>query len=136
VRRLGAAGVGEGVLECGGVDVRRTSRETLAAALLADDPATIVHPGAAAFRAFVERVGSDRHALAGQALRLHAGAIALDRIAAPTLVLAGASDPISLRPQLLADAIPGAACLTLPGDHLSVVREPAFADAIVAFVSD
>jgi pimeloyl-ACP methyl ester carboxylesterase len=134
-RRLVAAGVGEGVIECGGVDMRRTSRETIAAALLTDDPAGIAHPGAAVFRAFVDRTGSDRQALAAQAVRLHAAPIALDRIAAPTLVLAGASDPISLNPQRLADAIPGAACLTLPGDHLSVVRTPAFADAIVAFVS-
>lgn len=134
-RRLVAAGVGEGVLECGGVDMRRTGRETLAAALLADDPSTIAHPGAAAFRAFVERTGSDRRALAGQALRLHAEPIALERIAAPTLVLAGVADLISLHPERLADAIPGAACLTLPGDHLSVVPTPAFAEAIVAFVS-
>ena len=134
-RRLVASGVGEGVIECGGVDMRKTSRETIAAALLTDDPAAIAHPGAALFRAFVDRTGSDRRALAGQALRLHAEPIALDRIAAPTLVLAGVDDRISLNPQRLADAIPGAACLTLPGDHLSVTATPAFADAIVAFVS-
>jgi pimeloyl-ACP methyl ester carboxylesterase len=134
-RRLVASGVGEGVIECGGVDMRRTSRETLAAALLAADPATIAHPGAAAFRAFVDRTRCDRRALAGQALRMHAEPIALGRISAPTLVLAGAADVISLNPQRLADAIPGAACLTLPGDHLSVAATPAFANAIVAFVS-
>jgi pimeloyl-ACP methyl ester carboxylesterase len=134
-RRLVAAGVGEGVLECGGVDMRRTSRETLADALLAEDPAAIAHPGAAAFRAFVERTQGDRRALAAQALRLHADPIALDRIAAPTLVLAGAADVIAVRPQRLADAIPGAVCLTLPGDHLTVAATPAFADAVVAFVS-
>jgi pimeloyl-ACP methyl ester carboxylesterase len=98
-RRLVAAGVGEGVIECGGVDMRKTSRETMAAALLTDDPATIAHPGAAVFRAFVDRSGSDRRAPGGPGAAPARGNRSRSTASRrATLVLAGAGDRISLKP--------------------------------------
>jgi len=134
VRRLVVGGVGEGVIECGGVDTRLAGRDAIVQALLAADVAAVEHPGAAAFRMFAEYTGADLKALAGQARSLHCEAIALDRIAAPTLVLAGEADVLAAAPRRLADAISGAACRVLPGDHLSVIRQPAFAAAAIEFL--
>jgi hypothetical protein len=48
-------------------------------------------------------------------------------------VLAGEDDPLALHPQRLAAAIPGASCTILAGDHLTVMRNPALAEAAVRF---
>ena len=134
VRRLVVGGVGEGIIECGGVDTRRVGRDAIVQALLAADVAAVEHPGAAAFRMFAEYTGADLKALAGQARSLHCEAIALDHISAPTLVLAGEADVLAANPQRLADAIAGAECRVLPGDHLTVIRQPALAAAVIDFL--
>ncbi len=131
VRRLVVGGVGAGVVELGGVDTRAVAPEAIAAALAVEDPGTIADPGAVAFRLLADASGADRIALAAQASRRHAEPIALERIAAPTLVLAGDADPLATRPQVLADAIPGARLQLLTGDHLAAVGDPRFATLIV-----
>jgi pimeloyl-ACP methyl ester carboxylesterase len=136
IARLVVGGVGASVAELGGVDTRALDRTAVTGALLADDPATITDPMAAAFRNLADMVGADRTALAAQAASVHATAIPLAGIAAPTLVLAGALDPIATRPEVLADAIPGGRVLVIPGDHLTAVTDPAFAPAIVDFLAD
>lgn len=135
VRRLVAGGVGAGVVELGGVDTRVIPNDALIDALLADDPAVIADPRAAEFRAVADAVGADRRALAAQARAVHAEPIPLDRITAPTLVLAGASDPLADRPEVLAAAIPGAELRRVAGDHMAAVGDPAFAPAIVEFLA-
>jgi pimeloyl-ACP methyl ester carboxylesterase len=134
VRRLVVGGVGAGVVEVGGVDTRVISNEMLRAALQADDPSTIDDPGAAAFRAFADAVDGDRRALAAHAAVVHAEPIPLERIMAPTLILAGDVDPLAVRPQVLGDAIPGAAVQLLSGDHFGAVTDPDCAQAIVEFL--
>lgn len=134
VRRLVVGGVGAGVVEVGGVDTRVISNEMLRAALQADDPSTIADPGAAAFRAFADAVDGDRRALAAHAAVVHAEPIPLERIMAPTLILAGDVDPLAVRPQVLGDAIPGAAVQLLSGDHFGAVTDPDCAQAIVEFL--
>jgi pimeloyl-ACP methyl ester carboxylesterase len=133
VRRLVVGGVGSGVLHSGGVDQRAVRRGLIAEALLADDPAT-VPPEAAAFRALADALGCDRLALAAQARRAWTGGVALGAITAATLVVAGDSDPLAAQPQELADAIPGAQLRVLPGDHISVLGDPAFVPTVVAAV--
>jgi pimeloyl-ACP methyl ester carboxylesterase len=133
VRRLIVGGVGEGVIESGGVDTRQVGREAIVQALLAESVATVAEPAAVGFRMFAEFSGADLKALAAQAQRLHCTAIALAGIRLPTLVLAGEDDPLALHPQRLAAAIPGASCTTLAGDHLTVMRNPALAETAVAF---
>ncbi|HEV3319197.1 MAG TPA: alpha/beta fold hydrolase [Solirubrobacteraceae bacterium] len=50
VRRLVVAGVGSGVIECGGVDRRAVSNESIVHALSVDDPSMLSEPRASAFR--------------------------------------------------------------------------------------
>jgi 3-oxoadipate enol-lactonase len=60
------------------------------------------------------------------------------RIVAPTLVIAGALDPVTtvLDAQTLADAIPDATVATLPASHLSNIEAPdRFTDLVATFLS-
>ncbi|HEX5946695.1 MAG TPA: alpha/beta fold hydrolase [Acidimicrobiales bacterium] len=135
VRRLAVGGVGAGVVELGGVDTRVLDNAKLVPALLADDPAAIADPESAGFRAFADMIGADRRALAAQAQVVHAEPIALDRIAVPTLVLAGDTDPLATRPEVLADAVPGARLEVVSGDHTGALGDPRFVASLVEFLA-
>jgi pimeloyl-ACP methyl ester carboxylesterase len=135
LRYLVVGGVGAGVVELGGVDTRALPNEALAAALEADDPATVTDPAGLAFRRFADAIGADRLALAAQARAVHASPIALDRITVPTLVLAGDADPLADRPEVLAAAIPGARLVRLAGDHLGALADPRFIPTLVDFLA-
>jgi pimeloyl-ACP methyl ester carboxylesterase len=135
VHRIVTGGVGAVVAELGGADTpaRIEGGKALAAALRTEDPSTIEGITSAAFRAFADRVGGDRLALAAQAEAMHVAAIPLERITAPTLVIAGDADVLAARSEVLAAAIPGANSLILPGDHLTTPVSPPFAAAIIEF---
>jgi pimeloyl-ACP methyl ester carboxylesterase len=135
VRRLVVGGVGSGVVECGGVDRRAVSNESIVEALDADDPASIARPEAAAFRALADALDADRRALVAQARSVYRGGVALDRISAPTLILAGEDDPLAVRPEVLADAIPDAELRILDGNHVEALGDPRFSRSIVEFLS-
>lgn len=135
IRRLVVGGVGCGVVEVGGVDTRVIEPGSMVAALEADDPGTITDPGAAGFRLFADAVGADRRALAAQARSIRVAPLALDRITAPTLVLAGDQDPLAARPEVLAGAIPGARVALLSGDHFGAVTDPRFAGLTADFLA-
>jgi pimeloyl-ACP methyl ester carboxylesterase len=135
VRRLVVGGVGAGVIECGGVDRRAMSNESVIEALSAADPAALGGSGASAFRALADALGADRMALVAQAKSVFRGQIALDRISAPTLVLAGEADPLAVRPALLADAIPDGRLQIVSGDHVGAVADAGFAGSIVDFLA-
>lgn len=134
VRRLVVGGVGAGVVELGGVDTRTLPNLELAAALEAEDPAAISHPAAAQFRAFADAVGADRKALAAQARAVHASKIPLDRIQAPTLILAGDVDPLAARPEVLLQSLRDARLQHLSGDHMRALADPRLVPAIVGFL--
>lgn len=134
VRRLVIGGVGEGVIESGGVDMRNVSREDITQALLADDVRAVTHTRAAAFRTFADSMGADLKALAAQAQVLHSNPIHLAAISAPTLVLAGEDDVLAVKPQRLAAEIPDARCQTFPGDHLTAISHPGLAAAAIDFL--
>jgi len=52
----------------------------------------------------------------------------------PTLVVAGARDQLAGPPQGLAEAIPGAKAVTLPGcDHFSCIGHPLFKASVFDF---
>ncbi|MGE0045583.1 MAG: alpha/beta fold hydrolase [Hyphomonadaceae bacterium] len=134
IRKLVIGGIGEGVIARGGVDTRVIGAAAIAKAMRADDVSTL--PAAAArFRLFADSTGADRLALAAHAERVHAAPIPLDRIKAPTLVIAGDADDLARNPQALADAIPDAQLEIVEGDHLRAVAAPRFAAAIVAFLA-
>jgi pimeloyl-ACP methyl ester carboxylesterase len=134
IRRLVIGGVGAGVVEQGGLDTRAVAGGLLVSALRAPDPGDITQPIPRAFRALADALGADREALAAVATARRSNAIPVGRITAPALVIAGESDPLAVRPEVLAAAISNARLLRLPGDHLSVVRDPGFAAAIVDFL--
>jgi pimeloyl-ACP methyl ester carboxylesterase len=135
VRRLVVGGVGAGIIECGGVDRRAVSNESIIEALTVEDAATLMASGARAFRSLADALGSDRRALIAQASAIHRGEIALADISAPTLVLAGDRDPLAVRPQTLADAITEARLELLDGDHMGAIGDPRFARSIVEFLA-
>lgn len=83
-----------------------------------------------------ERSGADRESLAAIASANAHRAEHLERISVPVLVLVGADDPLARGSERLAAAIPGARHQVVPGDHLSCVAEPAFAEAITAFLAE
>jgi pimeloyl-ACP methyl ester carboxylesterase len=136
VRRLVIGGVGSGVIECGGVDRRAVPNEAIIEALSAADPPSLeLPPAAAAFRQLADALKADREALVAQARSIYRGEIALGDISAPTLLLAGDTDPLALRPQVLVDAIPGATLELLSGNHIEVLGDPRFKASIVDFLA-
>jgi pimeloyl-ACP methyl ester carboxylesterase len=135
VRRLAIGGVGSGVIECGGVDRRTVSNDAIIAALEAEDAGEVEDPGALPFRQLADAVGGDRLALAAQARSVYRGEIKLQRISAPTLLLAGEEDPLADRPETLVEAIPDATLRLLRGNHVGALGDPAFRASIVDFLA-
>jgi pimeloyl-ACP methyl ester carboxylesterase len=135
VGRLAIGGVGSGVIECGGVDRRTVSNESIVAALEAEDADDVDDPGTLPFRQLADAVGGDRLALAAQARSVYRGEIALRHILAPTLLLAGDGDPLANRPEVLVEAIPDATLKLLRGNHIGALGDPAFRTSIVDFLA-
>lgn len=129
ISRLIAGGIGGGVVNLG-KDPRVQSMGAIADGLMAATSAGL-SPMAAMFRQFAEGTGSDLLALAAQARAGLRTPIALEKITAKTLVLAGDSDMLATQPEKLAAAIPGAEVKVIPGDHMRVVGTAAFRKAIV-----
>ncbi len=106
----------------------------IADALEADDPSTITAPEPRAFRAFADSTGADRSALAAIARARIAGPFDLSAVTVPVLVVAGDRDDLVGDPKVLADAIPGATCVVVSGDHLGAPYDPAFTQALLDFL--
>lgn len=134
IRRLVIGGVGDGILEMGGVDTRVVDNKAIIAALMAESAAQA--PAAArGFRLLADATGGDRKALAAQAASVHAERIPLEKITAQAMVLVGVDDPLAARPERLAQAVAGAKLVRTPGDHMAAVRAPEFSQALVEFLS-
>jgi pimeloyl-ACP methyl ester carboxylesterase len=133
VRRLVTVGVGAGVVELGGVDTSHLPPDALADALLAAESGGEGDPRAQAFLEGFAGRDVDRVALAMQARAAHAEPIPLDRIAVPTLVMAGDADPFARRPEVLAAAIPGARLVVVAGDHGTCITNPRFTETVIDF---
>lgn len=131
-RRLVLGGVG-GRLIAGRP---RRDDEAIAEALEADAVSAIADPVARGFRAFADRMGMDRGALAAiQRARPFASPFDPGSIAVPTLVVCGDEDTLVGSPAELAAAIPGAVTALVAGDHLTAVADPAFRRAIAEFLA-
>ncbi|MDO9356365.1 MAG: hypothetical protein Q7T55_21890, partial [Solirubrobacteraceae bacterium] len=79
---------------------------------------------------------ADLSALAAQAASMHTDGVALDRITAPTLVIAGDKDGLANHPERLADALEGSRLELLDADHLGAVRVARFVPAIVEWLAE
>jgi len=126
----------------GGVGARLGGRQlaerapVIADALLTGDAASITDRTAAAFRAFADSTGADRAALAAIQRSRRASLPDASAIAVPTLVITGDHDTLVGSPDALAARISNAIAKVVSGDHLSAVFDPAFREAIVAFLAD
>lgn len=111
--------------------------EAVAQAFEAPDLSTITDPIARRFRGFAERQGGDLLALAACFRGVHGPFDLLEaaRIASPVLIVVGEKDDQITDPEALAAAIPGAHLVTVPErDHMTVVGDPRFKDAVLKFL--
>jgi pimeloyl-ACP methyl ester carboxylesterase len=109
----------------------------LADAMLAENPQTIAEPLLRSFRHFADEQGEDRKALAacanGLDFRFTRDALATVRV--PALVVAGSRDSLAGDPDELAQAIPGARAVALPGcDHFSAIPHALFKAGVFDFL--
>jgi pimeloyl-ACP methyl ester carboxylesterase len=110
--------------------------DTLVAAMEAPDATSIKDARGRAFRQFAQASGNDLRALAAMHKTPRTGfdPMKLASVKIPVLVLIGDKDnPASAK--RLADAIPGAAFVEVPGDHLGAVATPQFSRAIVDWLT-
>jgi pimeloyl-ACP methyl ester carboxylesterase len=108
----------------------------MAEAMEADSPDSIADPMMKSFRHFADEQKEDRLALAAcsRGPRTPFTPDALGAIRRPTLVVAGARDQLAGSPQGLAQAIPGAKAVTLPGcDHFSAIAHALFKASVFDF---
>ena len=123
----------------GGGLVRRGGRPNVAEALLTQDPSTITDRVAKEFRIFAEANKNDLKALGAcmQALRTVGNAADLAQVELPVLIVIGEGDVLVGSADELAAAIPGAQLVKIPDkDHLTVVPDQRFKDAVVRFLTE
>lgn len=135
IRRLVLSGVGRYQLHYDGGPLPHFDSRGFAVALSVGDPSELTEREMREFRDEVDESGGDRHALAAHLRVFHTDPLPLDRIEAPTLVIAGRDDTLSPEPELLAGAIPRGQAVSLPGDHAGTKTTAAFIDAVQAFLN-
>ena len=130
IDHLVVAGVGGRIFEPG------REPDAMAKAMEAASPDEIADPMLKSFRLFADEQKEDRLALAAcsRGPRVEITRDALMAIRRPTLVIAGARDQLAGPPQGLADAIPGAKAVTIPGcDHFSMIAHGLFKASVFDF---
>jgi len=108
----------------------------MAAAMRAADPEAIDLPLLRSFRQFADVQGEDRLALAAcsEGPGRTFSPDDLMALQVPTLVVAGARDLLAGSPERLAEAIPGAHAVTLPGcDHFGTITHALFKGKVFDF---
>jgi pimeloyl-ACP methyl ester carboxylesterase len=129
VRRVVISGVGEGIV---GGKVAFDPR-SLAAAFRADSDEGLT-PIERNMRAGAISRNNDLLALAAHCEAITFAPIDVASISAETLVMAGDTDPMARQPEVIADAVPGARLVLVPGDHWHSKRSPEFSAALVEFL--
>jgi len=112
--------------------------DPIAAALLAEDRASIWHERGRMFRAFADRTGADRQALAACIAQSRQLLTAEDcaRLTMPALIGVGTRDDIGGDPVALAALMPAAAAFPIPGrDHMLSVGDRSFKARVTAFLA-
>lgn len=111
--------------------------DEIAAALEASTRDDVKDPYARVFRVFAENTKSDLKALSAviRSPRLPLTREMVGGLKIPVLVAVGTEDVVAGDPQDLADAIPGAKVLPIPGkDHNKSVGDPVFKEGVIAFL--
>ncbi|HYG26999.1 MAG TPA: alpha/beta hydrolase [Caulobacteraceae bacterium] len=109
----------------------------MAFAMEAENPDDIPVPLLRSFRQFAEEQGEDRLALAAcvKAPSERPGPDSLYALRMPVLIVAGARDQLAGDPQALADLIPGAHAVSLPGcDHFNAIPHGLLKAAVFDFL--
>ncbi|MGY6500794.1 MAG: alpha/beta fold hydrolase [Acidimicrobiales bacterium] len=130
LRSLVVGGIGGGAIPGADGSGPAIDRSAVADAMEADDPSG-ASPAARSFRALADATGADRIALAAVLRSSTHGTRDLSVIACPTTVIAGDTDPLARGADRLAEAIPGARFVSVPGDHLGAVGAEEFTAAIL-----
>ncbi len=113
--------------------------EPIAQALEAERLQDVSDRSGRAFRAFAEQTGSDRRALAAcmRSSRQKISEQDVARIERPVLVAVGTKDDIAGSPHKLAQLIPHADVLEIPGrDHMVAVGDKVHKQGVLAFLSN
>ena len=111
--------------------------DQIAQALEAASIDQVVDANARTFRAFADRTGSDRRALAAciRSAREPLTREMLASIACPVLVATGTEDVVGGSAEELAAVIPGAQPLPIPGrDHMLAVGDRVYKEGVLAFL--
>ena len=110
----------------------------IADAMEAPSPDVLGDPMQRMFRVFAEQTGGDLKALAAciRGSRQTLSRDEIGRITAPTLVSVGTKDPIAGSPQALADLMPNAEALDIPGrDHNLAVGDKVHKQGVLDFLA-
>ncbi len=119
--------------------VRRAGRPQMAEAMLASDKSEVEDSIAKGFRILAETTGADLKALAASTQGTWTPLTAEDlrKVELPVLIVVGENDNIVGSADKLRASIPGAELLTIPDkDHMMVVPDQRFKDAVVRFLND
>ncbi|MDD9910597.1 MAG: alpha/beta hydrolase [Ahrensia sp.] len=111
--------------------------EPVAEALEADDPSTISDQRGFGFRAFADRVGADRLALAAciRKSQVQITAQIVSSITTPVLIAVGTDDEIAGSPHELAELMPNAAGFDIDGaDHMKATGAPTYKARVIEFL--
>ncbi len=133
VRSVVLAGLGENMIKGLG------GSEDIARGLEAPSLADVQEPVPRAFRIFAEATNGDLRALAAcmRSSRQIITPAELGLITSPTLVAVGTDDEIAGPPEPLADVIPGARSLPIPGrDHMRAVGDKVYKAGVSEFLAD
>ena len=106
-------------------------------ALLADDPRASRNAVGRAFRAFADRNGQNRQALAAcyNVPREPLDPVRLKEATCPVLVVAGDRDEIAGHPAGLADLLPNGEAVSIPKrDHMRTVGDPTYKKVVLEFL--
>jgi pimeloyl-ACP methyl ester carboxylesterase len=132
VRSVVLAGIGRGLVD-GGIH-----GETIARALEAPTRADVTDRTGRAFRDFATHTASDMRALAA-CMRGSRQLIAREQVArlgVPVLIAVGTTDDVAGPARELADMIPGAEVLDIPGrDHMRTVGDKVYKAGVLDFLS-
>ena len=112
--------------------------ETVADAMEAPSLDDITDPTSRMFRSFAQQTKSDLRALAAciRGTRQTMSRAQLAGISVPVLVAVGTEDTVAGNAQELADLIPGAGALDIPGrDHMLAVGDKEFKSTVIDFLN-